>query len=166
MDVQVRVATPADFAAAGRISVTAYREGGHFTGDAEFYAAKLADAATRAGQCDLLVAVDAASQDVLGTVAYCPHGTPLTELCEEGEAEFRMLAVDPAAQGRGVGEALVRACIERARDAGCRALVLCSRSDVAFSAIRLYERLGFTRTPEKDWSPAEGISLIGWRMEL
>ncbi|GLZ76118.1 N-acetyltransferase [Actinorhabdospora filicis] len=166
MDVRVRVATPADYPAAGRISVTAYREGGHFTGDAEFYAKKLADAETRATQCDLLVAVDAASQDVLGTVAYCPYGTPLTELCEEGEAEFRMLAVDPAAQGRGVGETLVRACVDRARDAGCRALVLCSRSDVAFAAIRLYERLGFTRTPEKDWSPAEGISLIGWRMEL
>jgi ribosomal protein S18 acetylase RimI-like enzyme len=26
-----------------------------------------------------------------------------------------MLAVDPAAQGRGVGEALVRACLDRAR---------------------------------------------------
>lgn len=164
MGVSVRTATPADLTAAGRIAVTAYREGGHFSEETSFYATRLADAATRATQCDLLVAVDA--DEVLGTVAYCAYGTPMTELCVEGEAEFRMLAVDPGAQGRGIGETLVRACIERARDTGCSALVMCSRSDVSFSAIRLYQRLGFTRTPEKDWSPVEGVPLIGWRMDF
>ena len=33
----------------------------------------------------------------------------------DDEAAFRMLVVDPAARGRGIGELLVRACLERAR---------------------------------------------------
>ena len=66
-----------------------------------------------------------------------------------------MLAVDPAAQGRGVGEALVRACVARAREVGAGAIVICAR-DFTVAAHRLYERLGFVRTPERDWSPLPG----------
>ena len=51
---------------------------------------------------------------LLGSVTSCPPGSPWRELSVEGEGEFRMLAVAPAARGRGVGEALVRQCEERA----------------------------------------------------
>jgi len=167
MDVEVRVAVPADYTEAGRIAVDAYREHGHL-GDAEgpggFYAEKLADAASRAADSTLLVAVDASTGVVLGTVAYLEHGSPMAEMSGPGEAEFRMLAVDPRAERRGVGEALVNACVERARVNGRSAVAICSRSDVAPGAMRLYERLGFVRTPEKDWEPVPGISLIGWRI--
>ena len=57
---------------------------------------------------------------MLGSVTFVLPGTAYAEMAGPGEAEFRMLAVDPAAQGRGVGEALVRACLERATDAGLR----------------------------------------------
>ncbi|HEX7994518.1 MAG TPA: GNAT family N-acetyltransferase, partial [Streptosporangiaceae bacterium] len=93
-------------------------------------------------------------------------GTPYAELSGPGEAEFRMLAVDPAAQGRGAGAALVDACLARAAELGCSAVVICVRSGMAASAHRLYQRLGFVRIPEKDWSPLPGVDLLGLRLDL
>jgi hypothetical protein len=34
------------------------------------------------------------------------------------------------------------------------------------SAQRLYERLGFRRDPEHDWSPVPGLLLVGYVLEL
>jgi hypothetical protein len=34
------------------------------------------------------------------------------------------------------------------------------------SAHRLYERLGFTRLPERDWSPMEGVHLRVYALDL
>ncbi|WP_018351396.1 GNAT family N-acetyltransferase [Longispora albida] len=162
----IREAVPAEYERAGQVCVAAYRAAGQVTPETERYATVLADAGTRARECDLLVA---AGDDgaILGTVTFCVAGQEYAELAQPGEAEFRMLAVDPAAQGRGVGEALSRACVERARELGCSALVLCTREDaVAGPARRLYARLGFTRTPGLDWEPLPGVELHAWRLEL
>jgi hypothetical protein len=42
-------------------------------------------------------------------------GQPYSELAAGGELEFRMLVVDPACQGAGVGRAVVRSIVEHAR---------------------------------------------------
>jgi ribosomal protein S18 acetylase RimI-like enzyme len=76
-----------------------------------------------------------------------------------------MLAVDPAAQGRGVGRALVRACVERSLGAGCTAVVICVR-DIAVAAQKLYESFGFERTPDLDWSPLPDVRLWALRLPL
>lgn len=164
MTVTIRVAGPGDFDAVGALSVAAYRRGGHFDDDGAAYARQLADAAGRARDAELLVAVDAAGA-VCGTVMFVPPGTRYSELAGAREAEFRMLAVDPAAQGRGVGSALVRACLERATAAGYEAVVICVR-DFAADVHRLYERLGFTRLPARDWSPVPGVALLAYRIAL
>jgi len=117
MTLLIRPATPADFPAVARFTVDAYREDGQLAGD-HGYDKKLADVETRAEAGVLLVAVDDESGQVLGSVTFVLPGTEYAELSGPGEAEFRMLAVDPAAQGRGAGEALVRACLERARALG------------------------------------------------
>ena len=52
------------------------------------------------------------------------------------------MAVLPGRRGKGVGGALLRACIERARTAGCSALSL-SVEDGNDVARRLYERHHF-----------------------
>ncbi|WP_412540350.1 GNAT family N-acetyltransferase [Longispora sp. K20-0274] len=162
----VRLAGPADMAAIGEITVAAYVHGGQLSGDGSGYELVLADAAGRAEEADLLVAVDG-DGTVLGAVTFCVHGQRHAVLTRPGEAEFRMLAVDRAAQGRGVGEALVRACLDRAVELGCTAMVLCTRDEsVALPARRLYTKMGFVRTPELDWSPVEGVTLDAWRLEL
>lgn len=52
------------------------------------------------------------------------------------------VVVDASARGQGVGEALTREAIERARAAGARAVELTSRPERE-AANRLYRRLGF-----------------------
>ncbi len=118
---------------------------------------ELADVPGRAGQADLLVARDVDGR-VVGSVALVLHGDFGEVTRSAYEAAFRMLAVDATALGRGVGEALVHACLDRARAAGKRRMVLSSGLRMT-AAHRLYERLGFTRLPERDWTPVPGVDL-------
>jgi ribosomal protein S18 acetylase RimI-like enzyme len=59
------------------------------------------------------------------------------------------LAVEPALQRRGHGEALLLAAISRLRAEGANALLLRS-SERAPAAIGLYRKLGFTRLPVRE----------------
>ena len=34
------------------------------------------------------------------------------------------------------------------------------------AAHRLYERLGFTRLPERDWTPVRGVDLLVYALDL
>jgi ribosomal protein S18 acetylase RimI-like enzyme len=54
------------------------------------------------------------------------------------------VVVDDAVRGHGVGEALVRAALERAVEVGARTVDLTPRPSRE-AAIRLYERVGFRR---------------------
>ncbi|GAA3669102.1 ribosomal protein S18 acetylase RimI-like enzyme [Lentzea atacamensis] len=159
-DLIIRPATEADLPAVGSVTVEAYRVDGFLDGTDD-YADHLADAASRFRDAELLVAVDGASGEVLGSVTVVLPGTHYAEISRQGELEFRMLAVAASARGRGVGEALVRAVLERARAAGVSHVVL-SSSEKMLAAHRLYERLGFTRLPERDWAPLPGVNLVAY----
>ncbi len=94
---------------------------------------------------------------VAGTVTFVPAGGPLGEIAGPDETEFRMLAVDPAARGRGVGTALLQKILDASRS---RDGVVCSSLPEMRAAHRIYERLGFRRVPGRDWSPVPGIDLL------
>jgi GNAT superfamily N-acetyltransferase len=79
--------------------------------------------------------------------------------------EVRLLAVAPAARGKGLARRLMEECIQRARAAGAPALTL-HTADLMAVAMRLYERMGFTRAPELDIRPAPGILAKGYRLPL
>lgn len=162
--ILVRLAVPADHDAIAALSVAAYRGDGQ-TGDGHPYEHHLRDVGSRTHSAQVLVAVDEPSGELLGAVTFVLPGSRFAELSGPGEAEFRMLAVAPTAQGRGVGEALVRACLDRAGELGRHAVVICVR-DFATSARRLYDRLGFSRAPDLDWEPMPGVKLLGLRREL
>jgi len=79
--------------------------------------------------------------------------------------EIRLLAVAPAARGRGVGTALMEECLRRARAAGACAIGL-HTVDVMEVAVRMYERMGFVPAPETDFSPVPGFIVKGYRRDL
>ncbi len=163
MAVSVRLARPEEAAAVGELTAHAYAVDG-FVPSRSDYASVLSDAATRLRDADLLVAEDEAGA-LLGTITFALSGTPYAQIARAGEAEFRMLAVAPAARRRGVAQALVEACIERGRAAGASALVLSSSQEMT-GAHRLYERMGFTRQPERDWSPVAGVQLVAYALPI
>src|SRR4051795_8810355 len=147
--LEIRPARAPEFPAVADVCEAAY--GPHLQPNGH-YRAVLRDVARRASAAEVLVAAEHGR--VLGTVTFVADGGPLGEIAGPDEAEFRMLAVDPAAQGRGVGLALMREVLERS--AGRRAIV-CSSLPSMRAAHRLYDRLGFTRVPERDWSPVAGV---------
>ena len=51
------------------------------------------------------------------------------------------------------------------RERGLTSMVL-SSSTTMHAAHRLYERLGFTRLPERDWSPVPGVQLVAYALPL
>ncbi len=162
-EVTVRAAHPDEWEAAGRITVAAYFADKHIDSRTGGYADDLGDAATRAVEAELLVAV--AGREVVGTVTVVHPGTRWSEVSREGELEFRMLAVAPAARGRGVGEQLLQAVIDHAKAAGVRRLVL-SSSEHMTTAHRLYRRHGFERLPERDWQTVSGLTLHAFVLNL
>jgi ribosomal protein S18 acetylase RimI-like enzyme len=159
MDVVIRHAEPAEYEPLGEITAEAYlRDGLLSFENSEWYLGELKDVAKRAAAGQVLVAVEAGQ--LLGGVTFVPSGGPLAEIARPGEAEIRMLAVAPAARGRGAGEALVRACVERSRAReGCTGIVLSTQSAM-LAAHRIYRRLGFVRVPERDWDPVPGVDDI------
>jgi len=159
----IRPAVPAEYAAAGELTVGAYLADDLLAGE-ESYADMLRATAARAQQAELLVAADALGGPLLGTVTFARRGSPWAELAGEGEAEFRMLAVSPAARRRGVGQALVRACVERAHQLGCAGLVI-STLPTMHDAHRLYARAGFRRVPDRDWGVGS-VRLLAYRLPL
>jgi ribosomal protein S18 acetylase RimI-like enzyme len=161
--MRLRRARPDDHEAIGDATVAAYEE---FTKAAEVgYVEHLRDAASRDREAELWVAEDDESGEVLGTVTLCPVGSPWREIGTDDEAEFRMLAVDPRARGRGVGSALMDLVVRRAQEDGASAIVLSSLAEMT-AAHRIYRRQGFERAPERDWSPVPSVHLIAFRKEL
>ncbi len=162
--IEVREILPDEHEALARITLDAYLQVPG-AGEHADYLEELADVAGRAALVPVLVAVDATDRRVLGGVAYVPGPGPLAEGEREDEAGFRMLAVAPEAQGRGVGRALVEACIERARLAGKRRLVLLTLPTMT-AAHALYAGTGFVRDEVNDWEFEPGRWLWGFSMEL
>lgn len=162
--MDIRPVLPSEYGPAGRVVVEAYRAlpGGHMT---DGYAAELADVARRVAGAEVLVAVDDDGA-VVGCVTFVPDASsPWAELVEDGEAAIRMLGVDPRAQGGGVGQALLDACLERARQLGRRAVFLHSTPWMP-AAHHLYRKAGFVRVPERDWQPVPEVPLLAFRLTL
>jgi ribosomal protein S18 acetylase RimI-like enzyme len=161
--VEVRLIHAGEFEAAGRLVVAAYEalEGSHMTGE---YATELADVARRAQEADVFVAAE--GSELQGCVTFVPDASnPWAEGLVDGEASIRMLAVDPEAQGKGAGRALLDACVHQAHALGRSAVFLHSTPWMT-AAHHLYDRAGFIRVRDRDWLPIPEVPLLAFRLDL
>ena len=161
-DLNVRPVSEREYDAAGRLVVSAYEAlpGAHLSDE---YATLLADVGRRALEAEVLVAV---GPELVGCVTFVPGpSSPWAEGLLADEAGVRMLAVEPTAQGQGVGRALLGACIARARQLGRTGLFLHS-TPWMHAAHHLYETAGFQRVQARDWFPVPDVPLLAFRLDL
>jgi ribosomal protein S18 acetylase RimI-like enzyme len=107
----------------------------------------------------------AGTEKLLGTVMLEPWHADSEVARSADEAEVRALAVAPWAQGRGIGRILLRAVIDEAAARGATRLLLSTQPGMK-AAQHLYRSLGFARTPELDWTPVPGVTLLGFTLLL
>jgi ribosomal protein S18 acetylase RimI-like enzyme len=165
--MDIRFATPAEYEEAGRITALAYGEFAR-PGDPDWdaYLAELADVAGRADRTEVFVAVDG-DGSILGCVTLeldRTVGDDDVELPPEVSC-IRMLGVDPAGRGRGIGRALVEACIDRSREAGKRVVTLRTTERMK-AAQALYAAMAFERDETNDRVFDNGFRLLAYRMDV
>ena len=162
--VTLRRAGPADFPEVRRITRDAYLQAGHFAADPP-YMSVLEDVEHRAEHAEVWVAE--AGGKVVAAVTLTFAGQPYSEIAQDGELEFRMLAVDPAHQGGAFGRAVVHEIVQHACELpGIEAISITSATFME-RAHRLYRSLGFKRAPERDWYvPGEDVLLWVFWLKL
>ncbi len=79
-------------------------------------------------------------------------------------AKLRLLIVDPAARGLGIGQRLVTECVSFARESGYRTITLWTQ-DVLTAALHIYRKAGFRQVREEPHC-AFGIPMVGQVWEL
>jgi ribosomal protein S18 acetylase RimI-like enzyme len=164
-EVKIRPAVPGEYDATGRLTQRAYAE--YARADDPLwrnYFSMLADVAGRAAFTTVLVAV--AGERIVGTATVELDQTIEGSAdLDPGQANLRVLAVDPAARGCGVGRRLVEACLQVARRAGKEVATLHTTDEMA-AAQRIYRSLGFQRDPSHDIELHADLVLRAFRLPL
>lgn len=165
-DVEIRPVRPEEYEEAGRVTAGAYREfAPHDDEGWQEYLGEIADVAGRVDRTEVFVAVDGGR--ILGCVTLeldRTVGDDDVTLPPEMSC-IRMLGVDEAARGRGIGRALVNLCIDRSRQVGKTLVTLRTTTPMAV-ARRMYESMGFEADPERDVVYDDGFRLLAYRLAI
>jgi ribosomal protein S18 acetylase RimI-like enzyme len=166
MAAQIRPLEPGEYEEGGRVTALAYET---FAPDEASqnrdYLDRVDDVAGRARDALVL----GAFQDgrLVGTVTLelerrIPGGLPRAPL-EPDQAHVRMLGVHPDVMRRGIGRALMKACLQEARRAGKRRVTL-ETTERMVAAQRLYQAMGFRRGPDHVFD--DGFRLLTFELPL
>lgn len=170
-EFNVRNAFPEEFDEIGRKLVVVYSQLDGFPKETEQpeYFKMLANIGelTKRPETELLVAVKT-SGEIAGSVVYFSdmqyYGSGGTATLETNASGFRLLGVDPAFRGKGVGKLLTLECIRRAKEKQ-NLQVIIHTTKAMQTAWRMYERIGFRRSEDLDFMQGE-LPVFGFRYKL
>lgn len=168
--VTIREAEPRDHAPLGRLMVAAYAALPGFPSPEQqpAYYAMLDGVGALASRPGTTILVAEDEHELVGGVVYVSdmtqYGASGVARAERNASGFRLLTTSPRARGRGIGKALVLACLARARAHGHEQVILHTTRAMRV-AWGMYERLGFVRAPELDFEQ-EGLDVFGFRLKM
>ncbi len=167
-NISIRDALEGDREAAREVTLAAYEEYAKIIPPLfwEGYRKNIVESLDEKGPAQHIVA-EYAGKIVGSVLLYPPAASAYGAAADESTAipEMRLLAVIPTMRGHGIGTALTRECVQRAQRAGAPALGL-HTTDMMQTAMQMYERMGFVRTPEFDFHPTENTLIKGYRLDL
>jgi GNAT superfamily N-acetyltransferase len=170
-EIRVRNARPDEFERLGQLMVKVYSQLEGFPKPAEqpAYYEMLANIGqqTQKPCTELLVAV--AEQGIIaGGVVYFSdmqyYGSGGTATQEKNASGFRLLAVDPAFRGLGIGNRLTAECIEKAKAHKNQQMVIHTTKAMQ-TAWTMYEKIGFVRSLDLDFMQGQ-LPVFGFRLKL
>jgi GNAT superfamily N-acetyltransferase len=116
---------------------------------------------------EILVAVSPENK-IAGAVVYFAdmknYGSGGTATQEKNAAGFRLLAVDPATRGHGLGKVLTHACIQKAKDQQLGQMIIHTTKAMQ-TAWGMYEKIGFKRSTDLDFAQGD-LLVFGFRLKL
>lgn len=165
MTIEIREATEGEHDEVGRVTADAYRALIRPGTDADWssYLERIANVRDRASRTVVLVAVEGGRVIGSATLELEGRTDPGDDPLDERTGHIRMLGVDPAAQGRGAGRALMEACEARAVAAGKSLMTLNTTARMTV-AQGMYERLGYEREPDRIFP--DGFVLLSYAKRL
>lgn len=167
----VRNADPVEFYEVGKLMVRVYSQLAGFPKESEQpdYYRMLANVGdlTNKPETELLVAVSADNKIVgavvfFGDVKYYGSGGTATQ--EKDACGFRLLAVDPAARGQGVGKILTQECIRKGKAKKSKQMIIHTTMAMR-TAWKMYEDIGFNRSEDLDFVQG-ALPVFGFRLML
>ncbi len=143
----IEIATSRDFEAIADLNVAAYAEFASClpSGAWEVMQKNLRNIAERAETAEFMVY--RSSNDIIGSVAYCPSGKSDPAIFRLDMASILVLAVHPEHRGQGIGKALTAVCISKAINDKASSIGLFT-SERMQSAQHIYRDLGFQQESE------------------
>ena len=170
-DVTISDVRPDEFDALGRILVDVYSsiEGFPSPADQPHYYDLLKQVGrfTQKPGARVLVALSPAGELVGGVVYFgdmAEYGSGGIATSVQDASGIRLLGVSPRHRGIGAGKALTDTCIAMARRKGHSQVILHTTQAMQV-ARRLYEKLGFVRAEDLDFSQ-QGLAVIGFKLKL
>jgi len=170
-DYIVRNAKPNEFEKIGALMVKVYSQLDGFPKESEQpdYYTMLANIGeqTKKPETQLLVAVNREGEVAGGVVYFSDmkyYGSGGTATKEKNASGFRLLAVDPDFQGKGIGKLLTKKCIEKGRKRDHLNIVIHTTKAMQ-TAWRMYEKFGFKRAEDLDFMQGE-LPVFGFRLKL
>jgi GNAT superfamily N-acetyltransferase len=152
-EIRIRDYVDSDAENVNRIALAAY---GQFHDQFQDWPAMLAWLATASDLSATGETIVVDVQDKLaGAVTYFGPGRPKAEFFDQSWPIIRMLVVDPAYRGNGIGRALTNECIARAKRDGSPIIAL-HTSPIMTVALPMYLRMGFAKA--HDAPPIFGVA--------
>lgn len=122
---------------------------------------------TKNENTQLLVAISN-KNSVAGAVVYFSdmknYGSGGTATQIKNASGFRLLAIEPAERGKGIGKLLCQACIDKAKELKQNQLFIHSTESMKI-AWKMYEKMGFERNTEIDFVQGE-LLVFGFKLKL
>jgi GNAT superfamily N-acetyltransferase len=171
MNLVIRKARKHEFKALGRLLIDVYSRLQGFPGRDEQpgYYKMLANIGNFAAKKDAQVLVAVPTEGGLaGGVVYfgdmAAYGSGGIATTVRNASGIRLLGVGKHYRGQGIGKALTRACIQRARNRGHSQVILHTTQAMQV-AWGLYKRLGFQRSPDLDFKQGK-LPVFGFRLRM